>query len=80
MPTNPLSKALWQGRRSYSASFFKRVQSEGRAKAEWRQSEGRVEAERRQSEGRVEVERKMNGDAHNRLSGSCGENVPHLSR
>lgn len=58
MPPNPLSKALWQGGRSYSASFFKRVQSEGRAKAE----------------------RKLNGGAHNRLSGPCGENVPHLSR
>ena len=68
MPTNPLSKALWQGGRSYSASFFKRVQSEGRVEAEWRQSEGRAE-----------VERKLNGGAHNRLSGPCGENVPHLS-
>ena len=57
MPPNPLSKALWQGGRSYSASFFKRVQSEGRA----------------------EVERKLNGDAHNRLSGPYGENAPHLS-
>ena len=50
MPTNPLSKALWQGGRSYSASFFKRVQSEGRVEAERRQSGGRGKAERRCSQ------------------------------